>query len=77
MEKEGFIKEIKWNRNPIIIDIDDGTVDGTKVLLTPSEYRRYKSTKKLNSGSKIRVYLQKHPKDQGKGPFRISGVKFL
>lgn len=77
LEREGTIKEIERNRNPIVVKIDDLTSDGTKILLSPSEYRRYKNTGRLEIGSKIRVYLQKHPIDQGKGPFQISRVKFL
>lgn len=77
MEKEGTIKKIERNKNPIFIEIDDSTAEGTKILLSPSEYRRYKKTGKLEIGSKVRVYLQKHPLDQGEGPFQISRVKFL
>lgn len=77
LEKEGIIKEIERTKNPIVVTISDSTVNGTKIFLSSSEYRRYKSTGKLEVGSKVRVYLQKHPKDQGKGPFQISRVKFL
>jgi hypothetical protein len=77
MEKEGIIKNIESSKNPILIKIDDSTARGTEIFLSPSEYRRYKKTGRLKIGSKVRVYLQKHPLDKGEGPFQISGVKFL
>jgi hypothetical protein len=77
IEKEGVIKKIERNKNPISIKIDDSTVEGTEVFLSPSEYRRYKKTGRLEIGSKVKIYLQKHPLDQGKGPFQISRVKFI
>jgi hypothetical protein len=77
MEKEGTIKKIDRNKNPILIKIDDSTVKGTEIFLSPSEYRRYKKTGRLEIGSKVKVYLQKHPLDKGNGPFQISGVKFI
>lgn len=77
IKKEGEIKEINDKRNPIIIKIDDGTIDGTKLLLSPYEYRRYNKTKKLKIGVKIKVYLQKYPTDKSFGPFQISKVIFI
>jgi hypothetical protein len=76
-EKEGIIKKIEINRNPILVKIDDGTSNGTDILLSPSEYRRYKKTKKLKLGNKIRVSLLKHPKDKEKKSFQITKAVFL
>ena len=76
IEKRGEIKEIDDRKNPIVVKIDDGTVDGTKLLLSPYEYRRYNKNNKLKIGSKIKVYLQKHPVDNSRGPFQISKVVF-
>lgn len=76
-EKGGVIKKIYDKKNPITIKIDDGTSNGTKILLSPYEYRRYNKNNKLKVGNKIKVYLQKHPMDNGSGPFQISKVEFI
>lgn len=74
IEVKGFIKKINDKKNPIEIQIDDGTNNGTKILLSPSEFRRFNKIKKIEKGAKLSIFMQKNANYGGKGPFQISRI---
>lgn len=63
--KCSIIKNIEKNKNPISVELSDGT----KIYLSFDEYRRLKNL--LSVGERLCVTFQRSPTDQSNNPSKI------
>jgi hypothetical protein len=71
VEAKSKIKLIEKNKNPIRIQL----MDGTNIYLTVDEFRRIDSTTRLDVGREITVIFQRREGDRGDQPSQIISVR--
>lgn len=70
-EIKSKIKTIEKNKNPIKIQL----MDGTNIYLTVDEFRRVDSTTKLTVGKEITVTFQRREDDRSSTPSQVISVR--